>query len=74
MVRGLPGQRLENLCCATCDNRAAALNLENAHLVAKWKKNLSCVRIACPAMGNCAQRPLPIGAVCQQGSCVLEWP
>ena len=74
VMRGLPGQRLENLCCATCDNRAAALNLDNAQLIAQWKKTLSCRQIACPTLGNCAQDPQPLGAVCQAGRCELMWP
>ena len=74
MVRGLPGQRLENLCCATCQSRALALNLDNAQLVAKWKKNLSCSRVGCPSMGNCSEEEFPVGAKCQGGLCVLVWP
>ena len=41
---------------------------------AQWKKTLSCRQIACPTLGNCAQDPQPLGAVCQAGRCELMWP
>ncbi len=75
VTRGLPGQRPEALCCATCRTTAVALNLDNATRVAEWKRGLSCEEVACPAMGQCVeQRRWPTGAWCRAGICALSWP
>lgn len=70
LVRGLPGQRLETLCCATCATSPVALNLDHAARVADWKAKLNCQHVACPPLGDCHGRRDPTGARCQANMCV----
>ncbi len=72
IVYGVPGQRIEALCCATCDPRPRVLNLDNALSVARWKERLECGQVACPSLGGCGQQVgVPTEARCIAGLCAL---
>lgn len=70
LVRGLPGQALEALCCATCGATPVALNLDHAARVAEWKARLHCQHVACPPLGDCHEQRAALSAQCQANMCV----
>ncbi|MBH24654.1 MAG: hypothetical protein CMH57_09425 [Myxococcales bacterium] len=72
VARGLPGQRLEALCCATCDAEAIALNTEHAAHLEEWRGQIACHMVACVGPGACIEEQLGVEAACIGGVCGLR--
>lgn len=56
-VQGLPGDPLEALCCARCDDRGRVLNRRMAEVLQTWKARVDCTTIACFSTGRCYETP-----------------
>lgn len=67
VVRGLPGQSFEHLCCTTCENQLAALNTRYAQRLAAYKDELGCHHAVCSPLGDCELAH--VRADCWAGKC-----
>lgn len=72
LARGVPGQRREALCCASCEARVVALNAAQASRLSAWKAALGCEAMVCGPLGDCAEEVGRWEAACVGGVCRLQ--